>query len=80
MHTNDARRDLLGRGLSRRDVARALTLATAGASLPFSNERSMAQATEHPEAWPRAIYAGDEPVGFLMLHDEHLRATPREQG
>jgi diamine N-acetyltransferase len=30
---------------------------------------SLAQAARHPEAnpWPRAVYAGDEPVGFVMV-------------
>lgn len=28
------------------------------------------------EAWYRAIYLGDCPVGFVMLRDETLRATP----
>ena len=31
-------------------------------------------------AWFRAIYADEEPVGFVMLHDETLRAEPREAG
>jgi diamine N-acetyltransferase len=29
-------------------------------------------------AWYRAIYAGDEPVGFVMLYDESLRTPPPE--
>jgi diamine N-acetyltransferase len=32
------------------------------------NVRSLAEAYVEPLAWPRAIYADDEPVGFLMLH------------
>jgi len=32
------------------------------------NVRSLAEAYVEPLAWPRAIYAGDEPVGFLMVH------------
>lgn len=31
------------------------------------NRSSLAQAYVHPEAWPRAIYADDVPVGFVML-------------
>ena len=31
------------------------------------NATSLAQAYVSPDAWPRAIYAGDEPVGFVML-------------
>jgi diamine N-acetyltransferase len=42
-----------------------------------SNAVSLAQALFSPEAWYRAIYCGDEPVGFVMLYDEALRpATP----
>jgi diamine N-acetyltransferase len=37
-----------------------------------SNARSMAQAAVTGEAWPRAIYAGEAPVGFLMLYDPRL--------
>jgi len=43
-----------------------------------SNAKSIAEAHFHPEAWFRAIYADEVPVGFLMLHDESLRAQPRE--
>jgi diamine N-acetyltransferase len=32
------------------------------------NVRSLAEAYVEPLAWPRAIYADEEPVGFLMLH------------
>ena len=40
------------------------------------NAVSLAQALFSPEAWYRAIYSGDDPVGFVMLYDESLRATP----
>jgi len=32
---------------------------------------SLAEAAEHPDAkpWYRAVYAGDEPVGFVMISD-----------
>jgi diamine N-acetyltransferase len=33
------------------------------------NAVSIAQAHFEPKAWFRAIYAGDTPVGFLMLYD-----------
>lgn len=42
------------------------------------NAVSLAQALFAPEAWYRAIYFGDEPVGFVMLHDESLRFPPPE--
>ena len=34
------------------------------------NAVSIAQAHFEPKAWFRAIYAGDEPVGFVMLYDD----------
>ncbi len=34
------------------------------------NAFSIAQAHFSEEAWFRAIYAGDTPVGFVMLHDD----------
>jgi diamine N-acetyltransferase len=48
---------------------------------PFvaSNAKSIAEAHFHPEAWFRAIYAGETLVGFLMLHDDSLRADPPEE-
>ena len=36
------------------------------------NAVSLAQALFAPEAWYRAIYLGDEPVGFVMLEDKSL--------
>ena len=45
-----------------------------------SNAKSMAQAAVYGEAWPRAIYAGDTPVGFLMLNDPQLVAEPEQPG
>jgi diamine N-acetyltransferase len=32
------------------------------------NVRSIAEAYVEPLAWPRAIYADEEPIGFLMVH------------
>ncbi len=43
------------------------------------NSESLAQALFSPEAWYRAIYAGDEPAGFVMLYDESLRAAPPDR-
>jgi diamine N-acetyltransferase len=42
------------------------------------NAVSLAQALFAPEAWYRAIYLGDEPVGFVMLEDDSLR-SPRPE-
>ena len=36
------------------------------------NATSLAQALFAPEAWYRAIYLDDEPVGFVMLSDATL--------
>jgi diamine N-acetyltransferase len=37
------------------------------------NSVSVAQAHFHPTAWFRAIYAGDKPVGFVMLDIDPLK-------
>jgi diamine N-acetyltransferase len=43
------------------------------------NAVSLAQALFAPEAWYRAIYLREEPVGFVMLKDESLvRPTPEK--
>jgi diamine N-acetyltransferase len=44
-----------------------------------NNARSIAQAHFYEEAWFRAIYADEVPVGFLMLHDELLKPEPEEE-
>lgn len=41
-----------------------------------TNAASLAEASFAEEAWHRAIYLGDEPVGFVMLYDESLRVEP----
>ena len=58
----------------------ALSVHDSQKHLVASNERSLAQAHFEESAWFRAVYADEEPVGFVMLHDETLRAEPREQG
>ena len=59
----------------------ALEVSESQRSFVSSNAKSIAQAHFfNPEAWFRAIYAGDAPVGFLMLHDESLRPEPRQRG
>ena len=40
------------------------------------NAVSLAQALFQSEAWYRAIYLDDEPVGFVMVFDESLRPEP----
>lgn len=39
-----------------------------------ANAVSLAQALFAPEAWYRAIFAGEELTGFVMLYDESLRS------
>lgn len=43
-----------------------------------SNAKSMAQAAVYGEAWPRAIYAGDDVAGFVMLYDPSRVAEPED--
>lgn len=46
-----------------------------------SNAVSLAQALFAPEAWYRAIYRGDEIVGFVMLEDEsQVKPLPDNPG
>lgn len=42
------------------------------------NQKSMAQAAVHAEAWPRGIVVDGVLVGFLMLHDPSLATAPGE--
>jgi diamine N-acetyltransferase len=44
-----------------------------------TNAKSIAQAHFYVEAWFRAIYADEVPVGFLMLYDELLKEEPEEE-
>ena len=43
-----------------------------------SNQKSMAQASVHAEAWPRAIEVDGRIVGFLMLYDPSLCDEPED--
>jgi diamine N-acetyltransferase len=52
----------------------ALEVAPGQRGFVAPNAVSIAQAHFEPKAWFRAIYAGDAPVGFVMLHDD-----PEEQ-
>ena len=45
----------------------ALEVAEGQEDLVGDNGNSLAQALFEEKAWYRGIYAGDEPVGFLML-------------
>lgn len=59
--TRDSLRDIL-----------ALKVSPPQEQFVASNAVSIAQAHFHPEvAWFRGIYAGETPVGFVMLEDDH---------
>lgn len=46
-----------------------LRVAPAQEGFVAPNAVSLAEAYVHPQAWCRAVYAGDDLVGFVMLHD-----------
>jgi diamine N-acetyltransferase len=48
----------------------ALEVAPAQRGNVAPNAVSIAQAHFEPKAWFRAVYAGEEPVGFVMLHED----------
>lgn len=56
-----------------------LSVAPEQSHLVAPNAISLAQALFAPEAWFRAVYADDEPVGFVMLYDESLRENVPER-
>ena len=62
-----------------RDILR-LKVSPAQERLVAPNAVSIAQAHFHPEAWFRAIYAGETPVGFAMLEDwtQHPEEAPED--
>jgi diamine N-acetyltransferase len=47
--------------------------------LVATNAESLAEALFAPEAWYRAVYAGDQLAGFVMLYDESLRPVPPKE-
>lgn len=42
------------------------------------NALSLAQALFHPEAWYRAVYADEQPIGFVMLSDSSQKSPAPE--
>ena len=48
----------------------ALAVAPEQTEVVADNARSIAEAHFQPKAWFRAVYAGEEPVGFVMLYDD----------
>jgi diamine N-acetyltransferase len=43
------------------------------------NAKSLEQADADEGAWMRAIYADETAVGFVLLHEENLRAKPEQR-
>ena len=54
----------------------ALAVAESQKGFVAPNAVSLSQALFAPDAWYRAIYLGDEPVGFVMLEDQSMRQPP----
>jgi diamine N-acetyltransferase len=69
------------REITAQTVRSVLKLSVAESQKGFvaDNAVSLAQALFAPEAWYRAIYVGDEPVGFVMLSDDSLKTPPPER-
>ena len=55
-----------------------LRVAPGQAEFVAPNAESIAQAYFEPRAWFRAVYAGEEPVGFVMLYLDPDGTGPRE--
>lgn len=76
--TEDRKRDVQLREITADTVREVTKLAVRPDQQVFvaSNAVSLAEALFTDEAWYRAVYLGDEPVGFVMLYDESLRPSP----
>jgi diamine N-acetyltransferase len=63
--------DVTLRAVTSANVDEIMRLRVAPAQEQFvaDNPRSLATAAYHQYAWPRAIYADEIPVGFVMLYD-----------
>jgi diamine N-acetyltransferase len=64
------------REISAQTVRSICELVAEPAGFVAPNAVSIAQAHFHPEAWFRAVYAGEQPVGFVMLEDSSLLPEP----
>src|SRR5690606_3522141 len=79
MNTTDPALPTRASGSTLREVTKAtvrkiceLSVAEGQRKFVANNAESMAQAYFHPEAWFRAVYADETPVGFVMLEDPTL--------
>ena len=66
------------REITRDNIREVLALHVGPQQKPFvaSNANSVAEAHVYQEAWVKAIYADETPVGLVMLHDENLKDEP----
>jgi diamine N-acetyltransferase len=71
--------DVTLREITEDTVIPVIELAVAESQRGFvaTNAVSLAQALFSGAAWYRAIYLAEEPVGFVMLHDETLLDPPK---
>jgi diamine N-acetyltransferase len=83
MQNQDAALPSRGANISLREVTKdtvrqicELTVAEGQRKFVATNAESMAQAYFHPEAWFRAVYADETPVGFVMIEDPTLVSGP----
>ena len=79
----DQRRELEGRGFSRRDFGRLAALLTAGAALPFYNEATLAQGlSAFPNLPPDAvrINANENPLGPCPEAAEAIHEVVQQGG
>lgn len=63
-----------------RDTVRTLTVAPGQELFVSSVDASLEEAASSPDArpWYRAIYAGDQPVGFVMLSFDMPPGNPEQ--
>ena len=79
MATTDSEPEVTFRKVTKETVRRVCDLRVAPSQEGFvaPNAVSIAEAYFEPKAWFRAVYAGEEPVGFVMLYvDESVQALP----
>jgi diamine N-acetyltransferase len=69
------------REIKRDDLRQILALSVAPNQKEYvaTNAESIAEAYFHPEAWFRGIWAGEKPVGFVMLEDWSLVEDAKPQ-
>ena len=67
--------DVTLREIDRENAGRVIRLRVRADQRGFvaANGGSLGEAHAYVEAWVRAVYLGDEPVGFVMLYDETQR-------